>query len=119
MKVATGEGMKDSLLRASEQHWKLLLAVLFVPALGLTAVFAALIAGSPAFSPQMAMVAVGGIVLSVLSYVWGLLFIRCPRCRVKLLWLAFTEQTVQGWLSWLLDLEQCPKCGCDGGAAGI
>jgi hypothetical protein len=39
------------------------------------------------------------------------LTIRCPSCKLKLVFYALTNKKSNIWLSWLLDLKVCPKCG--------
>lgn len=36
--------------------------------------------------------------------------IRCPRCRVRWVWMAWTDESLSGWHAWLVSLEICPVC---------
>jgi hypothetical protein len=44
---------------------------------------------------------------------WLCLAVRCPRCKARLVWIAAREYPIGGWLSWLLELTSCPRCGFD------
>ena len=37
--------------------------------------------------------------------------LRCPGCRLKLLWHAMSRVEHDAWLPWLLKETHCPKCG--------
>ena len=39
------------------------------------------------------------------------LFIRCPNCALRLVPYAMSKKSIGDWLSWLLSVNQCPKCG--------
>ena len=56
-------------------------------------------------------VMLAGVALALLSSIWACLAIRCPTCKVRLLWKAVREQSYQNWHGWLMNLKRCPACG--------
>jgi len=46
-----------------------------------------------------------------LALVGFALSVRCPSCSLSLAWYALSKQSHGAWLSWLLDVEVCPRCG--------
>ena len=41
---------------------------------------------------------------------WLCLTVRCPRCGVRILWLAVRSRPANDWFPWLISLTSCPKC---------
>ena len=37
--------------------------------------------------------------------------VRCPNCRLKLVWHAMSTNSANDWLRWLLNAKSCPVCG--------
>lgn len=52
-----------------------------------------------------------GMALGVVAPVGASLSVRCPRCGLRLVWYALSRQSHHAWLSWLLGLQTCPRCG--------
>ena len=48
--------------------------------------------------------------LSISGFVLGVIIVRCPKCRARLLWKAVKEHSYQEWLGWLMALTKCPVC---------
>ena len=38
--------------------------------------------------------------------------VTCPQCHLLLLHHAMTTQPASRWLDWVLNVPECPKCGC-------
>ncbi len=54
---------------------------------------------------------VAGFVIIVLSHLWVSLSLRCPRCRMMLLWTFAGQQgPMSSYLS-ILRASACPRCG--------
>ena len=70
-----------------------------------------------AFSVGAAYVAVGLLVVAVLSFVAFATTVRCPKCRKSISWMALNTRPSPRWLSDLFALEECPACD-DGGKPG-
>jgi uncharacterized membrane protein len=67
-----------------------------------------------AFSMGQAYVAIGLLVVAVLSFVAFAATVRCPNCRKSISWMVLTSRPSARWLSDLFALEECPACD-DGG----
>lgn len=52
----------------------------------------------------------GGIIVSFASLGLGVLTLRCPHCKSRWLWHAFSTQDHRDWLFWLMSKATCPKC---------
>ena len=63
-----------------------------------------------AFSFGAIEVAVGLLVLAVLSFAAFAATIRCPKCRKSISWMVLTTRPSSNWLSDLFALEECPSC---------
>ncbi len=48
---------------------------------------------------------------SFLSLAGASFSIRCPQCKLSLVWHAVTHQGIGEWLAWLLHVKVCPRCG--------
>lgn len=55
-------------------------------------------------------ITLAGIALGVVALLGVSLSIRCPRCGLSLAWYALSKQSHSAWLSWLLDVQTCPRC---------
>jgi hypothetical protein len=51
------------------------------------------------------------LVAFVITLYWLSANLKCPACRLKLLWYAFGHAKKANWLDWLLHQTECPKCG--------
>jgi hypothetical protein len=54
------------------------------------------------------------LALMAAGVAFGLIAVRCPRCHTGLVLRAWRTQRASLWLSWLLALDCCPKCGTRG-----
>jgi len=63
-----------------------------------------------AFSMGEAYVAIGLLVVAVLSFVAFAAAVRCPKCRKSISWMVLTSRPSPRWLSDLFALEECPAC---------
>jgi hypothetical protein len=55
-------------------------------------------------------VALTGFALALPSFVGLCLFVRCPKCRTRLIWLAISKDAHPNGLSALLKATKCPFC---------
>ena len=55
--------------------------------------------------------ALTGTFLGLATLVSASLAIRCPSCRLSLVWFALSKKSTGSWLNWLLDEDTCPRCG--------
>lgn len=93
----------------ASQRWKLWLfaSLLTVSGVGL---FAPNHVAS-AVGASLVTVNLGSTALGLIVLVSGMLSVRCPACRLSLVWYALSKQGIHAWLSWLLDIRVCPRCG--------
>ena len=57
-----------------------------------------------------ALLAVGLLVLAVLSFVAFAATVRCPKCRKSISWMVLSTRPSSRWLGDLFSLEECPAC---------
>lgn len=107
--MESGDDRHSSLI--AFQRWKLWL-------LGTMAAFAAfLLFWSDQFASFLntpiapSLVTLSGTVLAAITLVAGVLSLRCPSCRLSLLWYGVSKKSIGSWLGWVLDIERCPRCG--------
>lgn len=55
-------------------------------------------------------VAVTGFVLAIPAFVALCLFVRCPKCRTRLIWRAISKDSHPNGLGVLLKATECPFC---------
>lgn len=63
-----------------------------------------------AISYGASLLAVGLLVLAVLSFVAFAAAIRCPKCKKSIAWMVITTRPSSRWLGDLFALEECPNC---------
>jgi 1,4-dihydroxy-2-naphthoate octaprenyltransferase len=63
-----------------------------------------------AFSIGSFYLAIGLLVVAVLSVVAFATTVRCPKCRKSISWMVLSTRPSQRWLSDLFALEECPAC---------
>jgi hypothetical protein len=51
-----------------------------------------------------------GMGAGIISFVFGCVSIRCPKCKAPWLWQGVSGKSSKGWLHWLLSRSECPKC---------
>ena len=91
------------------QQWKLRAAFAMVLVVGAFMWFDRPIAGLlglPRYTPSLI-----GAFLGLATLVSASLAIRCPNCKLSLVWFALSRKSTGSWLSWLLDENTCPRCG--------
>lgn len=96
-------------LLIDSQRWKLWLwgSVLAVSGIGIFAPeFCARALGA-----DPAVITVGAIVIGALVLIGASISIRCPACRLSLAWYGLSKQAHHAWLTWLLTVKTCPRCG--------
>jgi len=54
-----------------------------------------------------------GLLVVAFSLVWGCFAVYCPKCRLRLLFYAWSNEAVSGWLAWVLTCSKCARCGYD------
>jgi len=62
--------------------------------------------GLPRYTPRLI-----GALLDLATLVSASLAIRCPNCRLSLVWFALSKKANDSWLNWLMDEDTCPRCG--------
>ena len=62
-------------------------------------------------------IAVSGMAIIAGGFAWAAAFITCPNCTLKLFWHALTKEGLGSWFGWLINQEECPKCGSRDGFA--
>jgi len=65
----------------------------------------------------IAFFAIGAVALIVLALCL-LRTITCPNCNLALVQYAFANVAYGKWLSWLLEVKECPSCGRSGNSPG-
>jgi hypothetical protein len=63
-------------------------------------------------------VMLSGIALGAVALLGVSLSVRCPRCGLSLAWYALSKQSHSAWLSWLLDVQTCPRCSFEHASNG-
>ncbi|MGM9484642.1 hypothetical protein ACS5PN_25835 [Roseateles sp. NT4] len=65
--------------------------------------------GTALWMPSPMARAAGALLLG-LSLLLAVFSLRCPSCGVSLFWHAVSQHPIGRWLSWLLDVRECPVC---------
>lgn len=48
------------------------------------------------------------------SFAWFTWSVKCPNCRLKIIWSGVRRNNVSNWLSDIIEMERCPRCGWNG-----
>ena len=70
-----------------------------------------------AFSFGALYLAIGLLVIAVLSFVAFATTVRCAKCRKSISWMVLSSRPSTRWLSDLFALEECPACDDRGSPA--
>ena len=104
----------DSIIKTTGQWWKAVIAFWGIT-LGGTIMFIGL-ANLESRALAMSLV-LAGIFIGMISFIFGCVSIRCPRCNAPWVWQGVSEKSHTEWLQWLLNQPKCPKCEYDYGQA--
>lgn len=91
------------------QRWKLWICAAAVAAVGACYIAPDTLAALFGMSPAMLKLAASLAGLVVL--VGACLAVRCQACGMSLVWHGVSTKSANNWLSWLLDVQTCPRCG--------
>ena len=96
----------SSIVVKTRQAWKLYLGSVLTIICGIAMFKGFQGAGNP-------ILAVGGMVVGLATFVGTWFTIRCPNCRAPWVWMAVSAKKHNQWAEWLYALKACPKCGYD------
>jgi len=99
-----------SYLKSAGQMWKFYLFFASFPVIGLVLLTLAVNGLADENVNHSIFLVLFGVGLGLSGFVLGVLTVRCPKCKTRLLWKAVKEQPSQDWFSWLMRLERCPVC---------
>lgn len=105
-----------SLLKRTNQLWKLYLFVAIMAVGAGTTLFQSLLYRF-LDKELITYLVIGGMLLMVGVFAWAFSSITCPNCRLKLFWHSISEEGLGKWFIWLINLEKCPQCGSRDGLA--
>ena len=94
-------------LQKSGQQWKLYFSAV-VMALGILAFYAGMRA---ARSGWYTVIAVAGPFVTVGTGIWLMRSVKCPVCRARWYWLAFSRERAENILFGTFVVWECPVCG--------
>jgi hypothetical protein len=93
----------------TSQRWKLQLALALALVAGVCMWFDKSLTGFLALPEYVLTLA--GAVLGLATLLGTALAVRCPNCKISLVWFAVSKKSSSSWLAWLLDETTCPRCG--------
>jgi phage FluMu protein Com len=96
--------------------WKFYLFFTIFPFIGLALVFLALNGVIPGDANLFSFLVILGLTLAASGFALGVLTIKCPKCKARLLWKAVKEQSHQNWFLWFMSFEKCPNCKSSAGS---
>lgn len=98
-----------SVFYCTGQAWKLW--AIYGGYVALLLVFTGVWFGDSLAVRDQAMLLVSGIAISVVSFAFPCLAIRCPSCRAKWFWRAVSQQASGKGIRQMLVQSTCPVCG--------
>lgn len=66
---------------------------------------------APALGTIPVVINLAAVLMSFIALAGASLSIRCPQCGLSLVWHGVSQKNIGGWLSWLLEVNTCPRCG--------
>ncbi len=98
----------DSFIKSTGQFWKLIAVLVPLGALGVILIY------QEWFSEKVT-VFTGRLLpitaVALLLFLWGCISVRCPRCKLRVIWYAVSKVDHRVWTQWIFAFRQCPKCG--------
>lgn len=91
------------------RRWKLWLCALAVAALGACYVWPTALATF--FDTNSTMLKIASSPAGLIVLVGACLMIQCRACGLSLVWHGMSTKPANDWLTWLLDVQTCPRCG--------
>jgi hypothetical protein len=93
----------------ASQRWKLWLCAVAVTAIGTCYLAPNLLAA--AFGTSPVVVTLAATIAGLGLLIGACLSIRCPSCGLSLAWHGVSRRPASDWLTWLLAVRTCPRCG--------
>ncbi|MFL6678825.1 MAG: hypothetical protein ACJ8IK_10830 [Burkholderiaceae bacterium] len=91
------------------QRWKLWVCAAAVAAVGACYIVPDTLAAL--FVTSSAMLKLAASLAGLVVLVGACLAVRCQACGMSLVWHGVSTKSANDWLSWLLDVQTCPRCG--------
>lgn len=104
-----GARFDSNLLLATGQAWKLIVGVVLL----LAGTFVMWFGLQRLSEPDGLLATFAGLGASLVAIATTPLLVRCPTCRARWVWMAVSKQDHRRWVTWLLLLRTCPRCGYD------
>lgn len=101
----------------AHQKWKLWIWGVLLAVAGLGFLMPDRLGAALAIDPSL--IDLGAVFISFVALVGASLSIRCPQCGLSLAWYGLSHKDLGGWLSWLLSVGVCPRCGFQSKAESI
>jgi hypothetical protein len=98
-----------SFIKASKQIWKIVISMTPIAICGLIVIFQSYLY-EPIGEDLTMSIVLSSTILGMVFFIWGCLFIRCPKCKLRLFWHAVTKQDSGVWVTWLFSFVECPRC---------
>jgi len=100
--------MNDSFIKTTGQFWKLVAGLVPFCAVGVILTYQQWFSSKvTVFTGRMLPFSA----VSLLLFLWSLVSIRCPRCKLRVIWYAVSKVDHRVWTQWVFAFMQCPKCG--------
>ncbi|MDF1545381.1 MAG: hypothetical protein P1R58_09795 [bacterium] len=97
----------DSILSKTDQWWKLIWAASGLLLANCSFLLAILVRGNLRL---LISIMLCGTIVSVASFLFACLAVKCPTCEAHWFWQAISRQKFNSWLLWLVKQPHCPNC---------
>ena len=107
-----------SILRVTGQMWKFWILPVGSLATATIILGAFILLPTPRNGWYLATIVLG-LIVGMISFVFPTVFIRCPVCGTRWLWLAVSKKHDTGWFDWLVTQTRCAVCGYGAKSQGL
>ena len=97
---------KESVIRISQQMWKIWLGYVIGLVGGVIVVATAIYRGELPPATEVLLMLIGGL-LVLGAQAFPCVAIKCPACGAKWYWIALTKKSMR----WFWSQSECPECG--------
>ena len=100
--------IKDTgFIKTTNQYWKYIISIILLLILGLIFLYQVFISEHVSiFQGKLSVLTL----LAIILFVWGCFSIKCPKCKLHILYYSISKLKHNRWGEWLVSFTNCPRC---------
>ncbi len=98
---------ENGFIKTTNQYWKYIGSILPLLILGLIFLYQQFISDYVTiFQGKLSILTLFSIIL----FIWGCFSIKCPKCKLRIIWYSISKLDYHSWGAWLVSFTNCPNC---------